>query len=151
MANSAREADSPVEQEGFELPVPLAKTSQSLRQNGEWRRGKKGCLESVVYPAGDRGFESPMNFGRRGPASPGQRQATTEGVVNAIKLDEDDDRSVSLLRDGPDLPTEGICGNALPTLRPDFSVRWLSENMAWAEEFGERLLEGLRKAGVPEG
>jgi hypothetical protein len=73
-------------------------------------------LESVVYPAGDRGFESPMNFGRRGPASPGQRQATTEGVVNAIKLDEDDDRTVSLLRDGPDLPTEGICGNALPTL-----------------------------------
>jgi hypothetical protein len=40
---------------------------------------------------------------------------------------------------------------ALMRLRPDFSVRWLSENMAWAEEVGERLLEGLRKAGVPEG
>jgi pimeloyl-ACP methyl ester carboxylesterase len=27
-------------------------------KNGKCRRGEKGCLESVVYPAGDRGFES---------------------------------------------------------------------------------------------
>jgi TolB-like protein/Flp pilus assembly protein TadD len=39
---------------------------------------------------------------------------------------------------------------ALLRLRSDFSVRWLSENMAWAEEVGERLIEGLRKAVVPE-
>src|SRR6266446_135298 len=29
--------------------------SRSLRRNGKCRRGEKGCLESVVYPAGDRG------------------------------------------------------------------------------------------------
>jgi adenylate cyclase len=40
---------------------------------------------------------------------------------------------------------------ALMRLRSDFSVTWLSENMAWAGEVGERLIEGLRKAGVPEG
>jgi adenylate cyclase len=40
---------------------------------------------------------------------------------------------------------------ALMRLRPDFSLTWLSENMAWAGEVGERLLEGLRRAGVPQG
>ena len=33
--------------------------------------------------------------------------------------------------------------------RPDFSLTWLGENMAWAKEVGERLLAGLRKAGLP--
>ena len=40
---------------------------------------------------------------------------------------------------------------ALMRLRPDFSLTWLSENMAWAGEVGERLLAGLRRAGVPQG
>ena len=35
-------------------------------------------------------------------------------------------------------------------LRPDFSVGWLSENFAYSGEIGERLLDGLRSAGVPE-
>ena len=35
-------------------------------------------------------------------------------------------------------------------LRSDFSLTWLNENMPWAGEIGERLLEGWRKAGVPE-
>ena len=39
---------------------------------------------------------------------------------------------------------------SLLRLRPEFSLKWLSENMAWAEEVGERLLAGLRKAGLPE-
>ncbi len=39
---------------------------------------------------------------------------------------------------------------SLLRLRPDFSLKWLGENMAWAEEVGERLLAGLRKAGLPE-
>jgi TolB-like protein len=39
---------------------------------------------------------------------------------------------------------------SLLRLRPNFSLKWLSENMAWAEEVGERLLMGLRKAGLPE-
>jgi adenylate cyclase len=39
---------------------------------------------------------------------------------------------------------------ALLRLRPDLSLVWLSENMTFAGEIGERVLEGLRKAGVPE-
>jgi adenylate cyclase len=35
-------------------------------------------------------------------------------------------------------------------LRPSFSVAWISENMAFVGDALERLLEGLRKAGVPE-
>ncbi len=35
-------------------------------------------------------------------------------------------------------------------LRPDFSLAWLREDMACAEEVGERLLRSLRRAGVPE-
>ena len=38
---------------------------------------------------------------------------------------------------------------SLLRLRPHFSLTWLSENMAWAEEMDERLLAGLRKAGLP--
>jgi hypothetical protein len=40
---------------------------------------------------------------------------------------------------------------ALLRLRPDLSLAWLRENMTSAGEMGERLLEGLRKAGVPQG
>ena len=39
---------------------------------------------------------------------------------------------------------------ALLRLQPDFSLAWVSEVMPWAGEIGERLLEGWRKAGVPE-
>jgi hypothetical protein len=35
-------------------------------------------------------------------------------------------------------------------LQPDFSFAWLAEVMPWTGEIGERLLEGWRKAGVPE-
>ena len=34
--------------------------------------------------------------------------------------------------------------------RADFSMAWVSENMAYRGEVGERLREGLRKARVPE-
>jgi tetratricopeptide (TPR) repeat protein len=39
---------------------------------------------------------------------------------------------------------------ALLRLQPDFSLAWLAEVMPWTGEIGERLLEGWRKAGVPE-
>ena len=38
----------------------------------------------------------------------------------------------------------------LRRLQPEFSLAWMRENMAYSEEVGERLLEGLRKAGMPE-
>jgi hypothetical protein len=56
--------DSPLEEVGFEPPVPLAKRVGHSGRNGKCRRGEKGCLESLVYPAGDRGFES--HFLQRG-------------------------------------------------------------------------------------
>jgi TolB-like protein len=40
--------------------------------------------------------------------------------------------------------------STLVRLRPEFSIAWVSENMAYRGEVGERLLEALRKAGVPE-
>jgi adenylate cyclase len=39
---------------------------------------------------------------------------------------------------------------ALLRVQPDFSLAWASEVMPWAGEIGERLLEGWRRAGVPE-
>jgi adenylate cyclase len=39
---------------------------------------------------------------------------------------------------------------ALLRLQPDFSLAWLAEVMPWTGEIGDRLLEGWRKAGVPE-
>ena len=39
---------------------------------------------------------------------------------------------------------------ALLRLRPDLSLAWLKKNMTFAGEIGERVLEGLRKAGMPE-
>jgi adenylate cyclase len=41
-------------------------------------------------------------------------------------------------------------GAALLGVRPGFSVRWARENLPWSGEFGTRLQEGLRMAGVPE-
>jgi adenylate cyclase len=39
---------------------------------------------------------------------------------------------------------------ALLRLQPVFSLAWLAEVMPWTGEIGDRLLEGWRKAGVPE-
>ena len=38
---------------------------------------------------------------------------------------------------------------ALLRLQPDLSLAWMSQNMAYAGEVGDRLLEGLRIAGMP--
>ena len=35
-------------------------------------------------------------------------------------------------------------------LRPDFSIGWVKARTTWTGEMRERLLDGLRKAGVPE-
>jgi hypothetical protein len=32
--------------------------------------------------------------------------------------------------------------------QPDLPPAWFSENRRWADEVGERFLEGLRKAGL---
>ena len=38
---------------------------------------------------------------------------------------------------------------ALLRLQPDLSLAWMSQNMAYAGEVGDRLLDGLRIAGMP--
>jgi TolB-like protein/Flp pilus assembly protein TadD len=35
-------------------------------------------------------------------------------------------------------------------LRPEYSLAWMKENLPASGEYGERLCEGLRRAGVPE-
>jgi adenylate cyclase len=47
------------------------------------------------------------------------------------------------------LPAEGLA--TLLRLQPQFSLAWMSENMAYSDDVGERLLEGLCKAGMPQG
>jgi TolB-like protein/DNA-binding winged helix-turn-helix (wHTH) protein len=44
---------------------------------------------------------------------------------------------------------EGLA--ALLHLQSDFSLAWMRKNMAYSEEVGERLLVGLRTAGIPDG
>jgi adenylate cyclase len=39
---------------------------------------------------------------------------------------------------------------ALLTVQPGFSISWMMENLPFTGEMGERLQEGLRKAGVPD-
>jgi hypothetical protein len=53
------EKDSPVKERGFEPPVPFANESTSPAER-EVPQRRKSCLESVVYPAGDREFQSPF-------------------------------------------------------------------------------------------
>jgi hypothetical protein len=40
--------------------------------------------------------------------------------------------------------------SALLRLQSDLSIAWMIEVMPWAGELGERLVEGLRQAEVPE-
>jgi adenylate cyclase len=47
-----------------------------------------------------------------------------------------------------DMASEALAD--LLRLQPDFSLAWLAEVMPWTGEIGDRLLEGWRKAGVPE-
>jgi TolB-like protein/class 3 adenylate cyclase/Tfp pilus assembly protein PilF len=47
-----------------------------------------------------------------------------------------------------DLASEAL--SDLLRLQPDFSLAWLAEVMPWTGEISDRLLEGWRKAGVPE-
>jgi Flp pilus assembly protein TadD len=39
---------------------------------------------------------------------------------------------------------------ALLKVQPGFSINWMMENLPFTGEMGERLEEGLRKAGVPD-
>jgi hypothetical protein len=36
-------------------------------------------------------------------------------------------------------------------LQPELSLAWLHKSMPWVGEIGERLFQGWRRAGVPEG
>ena len=49
-----------------------------------------------------------------------------------------------------DLAAAAEARNTLLRLRPGFSLTWMAENSPGTGEMAERLLEGLRKAGVPE-
>jgi TolB-like protein len=49
-----------------------------------------------------------------------------------------------------DLTAAAEAQETLLRLRPEFSLSWMTENMAATEEVAERLCEGLRKVGVPE-
>jgi adenylate cyclase len=50
-----------------------------------------------------------------------------------------------------DIPTAAEALTTLLRLRPEFSLAWASENTAFAGGMLERLLDGLRRAGVPQG
>jgi TolB-like protein/tetratricopeptide (TPR) repeat protein len=50
-----------------------------------------------------------------------------------------------------DLASAAEARDTLMRLRPEFSLAWMTENLPPTGEIGERLREGLRKAGVPEG
>ena len=41
--------------------------------------------------------------------------------------------------------------DVLLSLRPEFSLTWMTENLPPTGALKERLCDGLRKAGVPEG
>jgi hypothetical protein len=49
-----------------------------------------------------------------------------------------------------DLAAAAEARDTLLRLRPEFSLTWMIENLAFTGETAERLCEGLRKAGVPE-
>jgi TolB-like protein len=50
-----------------------------------------------------------------------------------------------------DLTAAAEARDTLLRLRPDFSLAWVAENQAPTGEMGDRVCEGLRRAGVPEG
>src|SRR5207248_9419376 len=50
-----------------------------------------------------------------------------------------------------DLIAASEARDTLLRLQPEFSLSWLTANAPQTGEFGERLCEGLRRAGVPQG
>ncbi len=50
-----------------------------------------------------------------------------------------------------DLTAAAEARDTLLRLRPGFSLTWMIENLPFTGEMAERLREGLRRAGVPEG
>ncbi len=50
-----------------------------------------------------------------------------------------------------DLTAAAAARDTLLRLRPEYSLTWMTENQPLTGEMAERLGEGLRKAGVPEG
>jgi hypothetical protein len=49
-----------------------------------------------------------------------------------------------------DMETAAETLSVLLRLRPHFSLTWMRENVPFSDEILERLLVGLRKAGLPE-
>jgi hypothetical protein len=49
------------------------------------------------------------------------------------------------------MATAGTGLTDLLRLQPGLSLAWVNENSALTGEIAERFLEGLRKAGMPEG
>jgi TolB-like protein len=49
-----------------------------------------------------------------------------------------------------DRATAGEAMTLLLRLQPNVSLAWMRQNMAYSTEVGDRLIQGLRKAGMPE-
>jgi hypothetical protein len=49
-----------------------------------------------------------------------------------------------------DVQTAADTLTSLLRLRPHFSAAWMRENVPFSDDILERLLTGLRKAGLPE-
>jgi hypothetical protein len=50
-----------------------------------------------------------------------------------------------------DLAAAAEARGTLLRLHPEYSLNWMTENQPPTDEMADRLREGLRKAGVPEG
>jgi hypothetical protein len=50
-----------------------------------------------------------------------------------------------------DLTVAAAARDTLLRFHPGFSLTWMAENHPPAGEMAERLRDGLRKAGIPEG
>ena len=58
---------------------------------------------------------------------------------------------IRALRIQGEMATAGTGLTDLLRLQPGLSLAWVNENSALTGEIAERFLEGLRKAGMPEG
>ena len=97
--------------------------------NGKCRRGEKGCLESVVYPAGDRGFEPPSS-GKESVSSRGFARlclrAADRGEPHAARRDGQGCRTAGTDRQGIRLRKESGSAFKAERIFGQAEFRWVS-------------------------
>jgi hypothetical protein len=97
--------------------------------NGKCRRGEKGCLESVVYPAGDRGFEPPSS-GKGSVSSRGFARlclrAADRGEPHAARRDGQGCRTAGTDRQGIRLRKESGSAFKAERIFGQAEFRWVS-------------------------